>query len=359
MDNKITKSILNALLLTVALQTMTVNCINAQDNRSNKKAIETMKIVEEAGKLINSPEPTFKPFQPQKMDDSQVAEMGFEQIYKSESLKFSMRDGKRLFARRFSFQSDTTVVLLHGVLSSSYLMNKTAGLLRDAVGAEVITIDFRGHGQSEGDGGDVDYIDQYADDVSDVISSVKKNKPNGKIIVAAHSMGGGIALRYAMKKDVQKIDGYILFAPLLGHNAPTLPKPAASAETTAEPFMKIHIERIIGLKMYHSIGIRKYDYLPILFFNLPKEMGFNKYSYRANASMAPDDYKAGLKAVKKPLLVVVGSADEAFVAGEFEPAVTKNSKGKVIVIAGATHNGVRHDAKAMDEVKKWFLKLKL
>jgi len=359
MDKKKTKSILNAFLLTVALLTVTVNCLNAQDNRGNKKAIETVKIAEEADKLINLPEPTFKPFQPQKMDDAQVAEMGFEQIYKSESLKFSMRDGKLLFARRFSFQSDTTIVLLHGVLSSSYLMNKTAGLLRDAVGAEVITIDFRGHGQSEGNGGDVDYIDRYADDVSDVISSVKKNKPNGKIIVAAHSMGGGIALRYAMKKDVQKVDGYLLFAPLLGHNAPTLPKPAASAETTAEPFMKIHIERIIGLKMYHAIGVRKYDYLPVLFFNLPKEMGFNKYSYRANASMAPDDYKAGLKAVKKPLLVVVGSADEAFVAGEFAPAVTKNSKGKVIVVDGETHNGVRHDAKAMDEVKKWFLKLKL
>lgn len=359
MDNKITKSILNAFLLSVALMTVIVNCVNAQDNRNKKTAIDTVKIAEEADKLINLPEPTFKPFQPQKMDSTQVADMGFEQVYKSESLKFSMRDGKRLFARKFSFQSDTTIVLLHGVLSSSYLMNKTAGLLRDAVGAEVIAIDFRGHGQSEGTGGDVDYIDQYADDVSDVISSVKKNKPNGKIIIAAHSMGGGIALRYAMKKDVQKIDGYVLLAPLLGHNAPTLLKPAASAETTAEPFMKIHIERIIGLKMYHSIGIRKYDNLPILFFNLPKEMGFNKYSYRANASMAPDDYKAGLKAVKKPLLVVVGSADEAFVAGEFEPAVTKNSKGKVIVVDGATHNGIRHNAKAMDEVKKWFLKLKL
>jgi alpha-beta hydrolase superfamily lysophospholipase len=172
-------------------------------------------------------------------------------------------------------------------------------------------------------------------------------------------MGGGIALRYAMKKDVQKIDGYLLFAPLLGHNAPTLPKPTASTDTVTEPFMKIHIQRIIGLIMYNSIGIHKYDSLPVLFFNLPKEMGFNKYTYRANASMAPDDYKGGLKAVKKPLLVIVGSKDEAFVASEFEPAVTKNSEGKVIIIDGATHDGILQNKKAMDEVKKWFLKLKL
>ncbi len=359
MDNKKTKPKLNAFLLSVALMTLTVNCVIAQDNRIKKTAIDTVKIAEEAHKLIGLPEPTFKPFQPQEIDSTQIADMGFDQVYKSESLKFSMRDGKQLFARKFSFQSNTTIVLLHGVLSSSYTMNRNAGLLRDAASAEVIAIDFRGHGQSEGTAGDVDYIDQYADDVSDVISSIKKNKPSGKIIIAAHSMSGGIALRYAMKKDVQKIDGYVLFAPLLGHNAPTLPKPTASTDTATEPFMKIHIQRIIGLNMYHSIGIHKYDNLPILFFNLPKEMGFNKYSYRASASMAPDDYKAGLKAVKKPLLVVVGSKEEVFVAGEFEPAVTKNSKGKVIVVDGATHNGVRHNAKAMDEVKKWFLKLKL
>lgn len=359
MDNKKTKPTLNAFLLSVALMILTVNCVNGQDNSIKKTVIDTVKIAEEAHKLISLPEPTFKPFRPQEMDSTQMADMGFEQVYKNETLKFSMRDGKQLFAKKFSFQSNTTIVLLHGVLSSSYTMNRNAGLLRDAVGAEVIAIDFRGHGQSEGTGGDVDYIDQYADDLSDVISSIKKNKPAGKIIIAAHSMGGGVALRHAMKKDVQKIDGYLLFAPLLGHNAPTLPTPTASTDTVTEPFMKIHIQRIIGLIMYNSIGIHNYDSLPILFFNLPKEMGFNKYTYRANASMAPDDYKAGLKTVKKPLLVIAGSKDEAFVASEFKPAVTKNSEGKVIIIDGATHDGIRHNKKAMEEVKKWFLKLKL
>lgn len=359
MDNKKTKPTLKVFLLSVALMTLTVNCVNAQDNSIKKTVIDTVKIAEEAHKLISLPEPTFKPFQPQEMDSTQMADLGFDQVYENDTLKFTMRDGKQLFARRYSFKSNTTIVLLHGVLSSSYTMNRTAGLLRDAAGAEVISIDFRGHGQSDGNPGDVDYIDQYSDDVSDVISAVKKNKPGGKIIIAAHSMGGGIALRYAMKKNAPNIDGYLLFAPLLGQNAPTMRKPAATTDTTIEPFIKIHIQRIIGLKMYNSIGIHKYDSLPVLFFNLPKEMGLNKYTYRANESMAPEDYKAGLKAVKKPLLVIVGSKDEAFVASKVERAVTENSNGKVIIIDGATHNGVRHSKKAMEEVKKWFLKLKL
>ena len=72
--------------------------------------------------------------------------------------------------------------------------------------------------------------------------------------------------------------------------------------------------------------------------------------------MAPEDYVTGLKAVKVPLLVIVGSKDEAFVASKFKPAVQKNSKGKVIVIEGATHEGIRHNKRAMEEVKTWFQK---
>lgn len=36
---------------------------------------------------------------------------------------------------------------------------------------------------------------------------------------------------------------------------------------------------------------------PVLFFNLPETVPLRKYSYRANMSMTPDDYVAGLKAV--------------------------------------------------------------
>ncbi|MBA3706389.1 MAG: alpha/beta fold hydrolase, partial [Bacteroidetes bacterium] len=215
-------------------------------------------------------------------------------------------------------------------------------------------LDFRGHGQSEGIAGDVDYMDQYTDDLIDVISTIKKNNPKGKIIIAGHSMGGGIALRYAMKKNAPMVDGYLLFAPLLGHNAPTFQKSSTTTNTTTELFLKIHIERIIGLSMYNSIGVHQYDSLPVLFFNLPKEMSLNKYTYRSNISMAPEDYITGLKAVKVPLLVIVGSNDEAFVASEFKPAVQKNSIGKVIVVEGATHDGIRHNKKAMEDVKTWF-----
>ena len=329
------------------------NRLYAQTTIHKVSKKDSLKTANEAFKMINKPEPVFKPFQMPKMDSAQIADMGFDQVYKNQPTKYRMRDGKYLSAQKFSQVSNTTIVLLHGMLSSSFTMNRMAGMLQAATKAEIIAIDLRGHGGSDGTPGDVDYIDQYADDIEDIVTSIKKQKPGGRIIIAAHSMGGGIALRYAMKEFAPKVDGYILFAPLLGHNAPTLPKGSADTGSAAN-FMKIDLMRIIGLRMYNSIDVHQYDNLPVLFFNLPKEMPFNKYTYRSNVSMAPDDYKCGLNAVGQPLLVIVGSKDEAFVASEFKPAVENNSKGRVIVINGATHDGVRRNVTAMDTVRVWY-----
>ena len=88
-------------------------------------------------------------------------------------------------------------------------------------------------------------------------------------------------------------------------------------------------------------------------------MPVTKYSYRANESMSPLDYKKGLNAINKPLLVIVGSKDEAFDAKKFKTAVTQNSKGEVYVVENETHNGIRHNKKTMEIVSQWFNNYKL
>ena len=312
----------------------------------------------EATKLIHTPEPTFKPSDQQTAPDPAfIADMGFEQVYKSENRFFNVRDGKKSFAYRFAKQSNNTIILIHGVGSNAYMYNKTAGLLQEATQAEVYAIDLRGHGQSEGNSGDVDYINQYVDDLADIIKAIRKEKPKGKIIIAGHSMGGGIALRYAMEKQYEQPDGFLLFAPLIGHNSPAFLQTQANENITEEPFMKIHIERIIGLTMLNEIENHDYDSLPVLFFNLPKTVPLRKYSHRANKSMTPDDYVAGLKAVDKPLLVLMGSEDEAFSPVATKEAILKNSNGAFHMIDKASHNGVRHNAQSFIFIKDWFSKL--
>ncbi len=311
----------------------------------------------EATNLINIPEPTFKPNKPTKIDPTALRDMGLEQIYKVSNHYFITRDKKKIFAYRFTKKSPNTIILIHGVKSKAYFHNKMAGLLQKATQAEVFAIDLRGHGKSDGVDGDVKYINQYADDLADIIKAIRKTKPNGKIVITGHSMGGGVTLNYAMLKSKMNVAGFLLFAPLIGNNSPAITQTAPSPTDTIEPFMKIHIARIIGLKMFNELNKHEHDNLPVLFFNLPENTPSRKYTYRANMSMAPEDYKDGLKAVNAPMLVLIGNKDEAFNADAMKKAVIENSKGQVQIIEGATHNGIRHNSEAYTFIKKWFSEL--
>ena len=82
-------------------------------------------------------------------------------------------------------------------------------------------------------------------------------------------------------------------------------------------------------------------------------MPLRTYSFRMNQGMAPQDYKKGLQAIKQPLLVLVGSSDEAFVAEAYEPAIKQHSRGEVYIVKGASHNGIRQSEEAMQKIKDW------
>lgn len=304
---------------------------------------------DQALKLISVRDPTFR----SNTTDTQTGPA--DPPADSRSERFKMKDGKYLHAYRFTKRrTRATIVLLHGVLSSAAKMMAPAQMLREAASADVLAVDLRGHGKSEGTPGDVGRIDQYAEDVAEIISQLRKDDPKARIILAGHSMGGGIALRFSMLKAHPPIDGFLLFAPLLGQNSPAFPQPPVGHPgSNQEPFLKIHIERLIGLKMLNSIGNHRYDNLNVLFFNVPRDAPIKAYSHRANESMAPVDYVKGLKSVSEPLLVLVGSNDEAFNANALHRAVKSNSIGEVHVIGGATHNGITLDPKSMQLVKEW------
>ncbi|MCG2589999.1 alpha/beta hydrolase [Rhodohalobacter sulfatireducens] len=344
----------------IRLQTITALLILASNLIFSQYAFGQMEmpkdsasIVQEALALIHSPEPEFENPPATTMDPKAFADLGFEQPNSFEEAFFEASDGETLFTRHFSSESNTTILLSHGVLGDSYLFNKLSGLLREATGAEVYAMDIRGHGQSGGRPGDVDYIGQYEDDLADVVTHIKKEKPDHKIIIAGHSMGGGISLRYAMRDDFPEVDGYLLTAPTLGHTNPTMRTAPADPDESKEPFLKLHIERIIGLSMLNSVGNHEFDSLNVLFFNLPENSPVTKYSHRSNVSNAPADYRDGLRAVNKPLLIIVGTEDEVMEAAKFQPVMEQYSEGELLIVEGATHNGIRHSEDAMIKIKEW------
>lgn len=274
--------------------------------------------------------------------------LDFSQNYPAESRRFELPDGGALAAQVYPAPPGTTILLVHGILSSSYPLNGASGLLRAATGARVVAIDLRGHGASTGRPGDVDHVGQYEEDLGEVVRHLRAEAPGGRVILAGHSMGGGIALRYAERRDLPAVDGYLLFAPYLGWEAPTTPK-AASSE--GPEFLKIHLPRLIGLALLNTVGIESFNGLRVQFFNMPPELPLRSYSYRAVEGAAPADHRAALAAVNQPLLILVGERDEAFVAARYPEAI--GAHGTVEIVAGESHNGILRSAAGLDRAARW------
>ena len=94
--------------------------------------------------MVFSNEPSFCSQPTHEVTAKEIDDLGFEQRYQSQSAQFSMRDNSILAAQHFMHHSDLSVVILHGILSSSYTNNRFAGLIREAANAEVYALDLRG-----------------------------------------------------------------------------------------------------------------------------------------------------------------------------------------------------------------------
>jgi pimeloyl-ACP methyl ester carboxylesterase len=285
---------------------------------------------------------------------------------------FPMRDDVLLAARPLGplpvEKNGLIVVLLHGVMSSSGEFQETATQLREATGATVVRLDLRGHGHSVGGPaekpGDLAHIGQWEEDVADVISALRRESPGSRIVLAGHSMGGGIAMRYALRhkerRDVPEVDGYLLFAPHFGDKSPTTrkepaadPKLAKSGTSAPPEVIKINVPRLIGLALLNTVGITQLNGLDTLYFDLPFDLPFRAYSFRALVSMAPDDYRTALAADAKPMLVLVGENDEAFIANQYPAAVALHPNGRTVIVPNETHDGIFRNPAAFVAIHDW------
>ena len=313
---------------------------------------DSIRILEEAFKLIALPEPHFdSPFIPNP-SPKDIENLGFEQPNTSETIVFEMKDNVKIIAQKYPFLSNKTVILVHGVLASSYTYNKMSGLIRDALQAEVISLDLRGHGASGGIPGDISKPNQYAEDLNEIIASIRSNKPNQKIILVGHSMGGGIVLRHAETFPETEIHGYVLLAPNLGTTSPT----TSQKIDLNNNFIKSHLSRGLGLKMLNEYGIHRYDSLKVVFYNLPKQMPITSYSYRSMNAIYPNNFRYTLRSIESPIITLVGSKDEVFIAEEYPTVFKAYSSGNCFVIENETHNGIRHNEDVMHKIREWSIK---
>jgi pimeloyl-ACP methyl ester carboxylesterase len=257
-------------------------------------------------------------------------------------LSIPMRDGYDLKVRTYGGADNVPLlVLVHGSGWHGLQFDNLGNALQGNV--DVIVPDLRGHGTAPGRRGDIDYIGQYEDDLADMIAAVAK--PGQKVIMAGHSSGGGLVVRFAGGEHGDMLDGAVLLAPFLKHNAPT-------TRPNSGGWAHVLTRRIIGLSILNTFQIKALNHLPIIQFNMPQvvldgplgDTATVAYSYRLNTSYAPRSKYLEDVAVLPPFILLAGGADEAFIAQEYAPTMgAVTDKGRYELMTGATHLDIVDD----------------
>ncbi len=125
-------------------------------------------------------------------------------------------DGLSLFYTRYQAGDELArLVISHGLGEHS---GRYANVINRLVpeGISVWAMDLRGHGKSEGRRGHILAFDDYIGDLAAMVQDTREGIPEGmKCLLLGHSMGGLVALGFALKFP-DLIDGVIISSPSLG-----------------------------------------------------------------------------------------------------------------------------------------------
>ncbi|MGR3323348.1 MAG: alpha/beta hydrolase [Pseudooceanicola sp.] len=248
----------------------------------------------------------------------------------------TMRDGTALAVRHLPGPDGAPLlVLVHG---SGWHGGQFDGLARALEGAaEIVVPDLRGHGADPVRRGDVDYIGQMEDDIADLVGAFRAE--GQRVVLAGHSSGGGLVVRFAGGAHGGLMNAAVLMAPFLKYDAPVTRENSGG---WARPLTR----RIIGLTMLNAAGITALNHLVAIEFNMPDsvldgpqgDLATTAYSFRLNTGYAPrGDYLADVAALPD-FVLVAGAEDEAFVAAGYEPLMSEvTPRGRYEIVPGAGH----------------------
>ena len=273
----------------------------------------------------------------------------FETSYLADERRFLLSDGGWIVGRSVGPDSaKDVVILIHGIAAAGERWVNPAGLLSQATGAQVIAIDLRGHGQSSGARFDVDYVGQYEDDISQVISQLKETRPSSRFWLAGHSMGGGVLLRHALKTNRPMVEGYVLLAPSFG------PGPTAPNATTPDSPLWMNQIRLVGLILLNLVRIRRFNHLPVAHVDAPPD--FPAYSFAAITSslpLPPVKPVDALRAMERGFLIVAGANDKAVRPEGYQEVAGKMEHGSVVLLPELGHDSIVNAPETHAVIANW------
>jgi acylglycerol lipase len=128
---------------------------------------------------------------------------------------FSGDKGLKIFYRHLPAEKEKMrLVIAHGLGEHSGRYANVASRLVPE-GVSIWALDFCGHGQSEGKRGHVHNFGQYVSDLDKLLDIASEGVPtDSKIFLLGHSLGGLIALNYALRFP-DKLHGIVVSSPVL------------------------------------------------------------------------------------------------------------------------------------------------
>jgi acylglycerol lipase len=211
--------------------------------------------------------------------------------------------GVRIHVRTWAPESPPTgvVVISHGFAEHGGRYAAVAQRLV-AESIAVVAPDLRGHGLSGGKRTSVVRFADYADDLATVITRSRDRWPAQHLVLLGHSMGGLIALEYAVR-PLPALDGLVLSAPAACPGDVSKVKLAAgrvlSVVAPNAGVLRLPLNRISR----DQAVVDAYNNDPLV-FRTPIRA-------RLGAEMldAMDRVDAALPSMRTPLLVMQGTAD--------------------------------------------------
>ncbi|MBW2267624.1 MAG: lysophospholipase [Deltaproteobacteria bacterium] len=128
---------------------------------------------------------------------------------------FAGGGGRTLFRRSWlAAEPERAIVLVHGYAEHSGRYEHVGGWLASR-GCAVHGYDHQGHGRSDGARGHAASLEALVDDLERLVERVRGEHAGIPLFVVGHSMGGLVALAYAVTRDPQ-LTGLVSSAAALG-----------------------------------------------------------------------------------------------------------------------------------------------
>ncbi|MEZ4607569.1 MAG: alpha/beta hydrolase [Deinococcales bacterium] len=248
-------------------------------------------------------------------------------------------DGLKLFACGYqpSGPVKAVVVISHGYAEHVGRYKHVAEALRLG-GYRVELLDHRGHGKSEGARANIQHFSQYRKDLAAFIDKLPSDLA---IFLLGHSMGGAVALDYALEHQA-RLKGLILSAPFLANATPVSPVLKSIAQLVGQVVPDLALQPLDARAISRIEAVVKAYQQDPLVYN-------GKVKARIGAEMiriGPELLKAA-RNLALPLLIIHGDDDKiAALSGSQQLFKEAGSSDKQLKIYPKSYHEVFNDLDA-------------